>query len=108
VISLRARFVHEEASAIEVLPAGSERELEQGIAHALSRGTRILLCDAVTQADLERLAAVALRAQQPIVWAGSAGLAYALAGLLPVASPRPHRYARSPGRTLLLLGRLTR
>jgi D-threonate/D-erythronate kinase len=105
VISLRARFVHEEASAIEVLPAGSERELEQGIAHALSRGTRILLCDAVTQADLERLAAVALRAQQPIVWVGSAGLAYALAGLLPVASPAAApRCASRRGRTLLFVG----
>jgi uncharacterized protein YgbK (DUF1537 family) len=104
-ISLRDRFVHEGASAIEALPAGSARELEQGIARALSRGTRILLCDAATQADLERLASVALRVQQPIVWAGSAGLAHALGGLLPGATPAATpRCASRHGRTLLFVG----
>jgi len=105
VSSLRDLFVHEGSNAIEVLPAGCERELEQGIARALSRGTRILLCDAVMQADLEQLAAVALRMQQRILWAGSAGLAHALAGLLSACSPpAATRCTNRHGRTLLFVG----
>jgi len=104
-ISLRGLFSHEAASAIEVLPTGPEQELEQGIAQALARGTRILLCDATVHGDLERLASAALRVRQPILWAGSAGLAHALADGLPVASPvgAPDHASRH-GRTLLFAG----
>jgi D-threonate/D-erythronate kinase len=105
MISLRDLFPDVDANAIDVLPAGSEQQLEQGIMRAVANGTRILLCDSNTQADLERLAAVALRVQQPLLWAGSAGLAHALAGTLPapratIALPSARRH----GRTLLFVG----
>jgi len=104
-VVLRELFPQVDANDIDVLSAGSELHLEQGIARAIANGTRILLCDASTQADLERLAAVALPMRQPLLWAGSAGLAHALAGVLPVLDPPPvlpstHR----SGRTLLFAG----
>ena len=104
-VPLHDLFPEVDAKDIDTLPAGTEQHLEQGIAQALANGTRILLCDASTQADLERLAAVALAIRQPILWAGSAGLAHALAGALPVSTSKPtpssaHRH----GRTLLFVG----
>jgi uncharacterized protein YgbK (DUF1537 family) len=107
MIPLRDLFLDEDANAIGVLPAGSEEQLEQGIIRAVANGTRVLLCDSNTQGDLERLAVAALHAQQPILWAGSAGLAYALAGSLPsphatIALPSGRRH----GRTLLFVGTL--
>jgi D-threonate/D-erythronate kinase len=105
MISLRDLFPDADANAVDVLPAGSEQQLEQGIMRAVANGTRILLCDSNTQADLEHLAAAAVRVEQPLLWAGSAGLAHALAGTLPAAHattvfPGAHR----DGRTLLFVG----
>ena len=104
-ILLRDLFPHEDANGIEVLPAGSAQQLEQGIAEALAKGTRLLLCDAAKQDDLERLADAALRVQAPLLWAGSAGLAHALANALPQASTNPvPRRKPDGGRTLLFVG----
>ena len=66
-------------------------------------------CDATTQLDLDRLAGAALRVQlrsaQPILWAGSAGLARALATQLQMsAAPTPSQLARRTGCTLLFTG----
>ncbi len=82
-VSLGDLFASVDATQIETLPAGTIPELEQGIARALDRGLRILLCDAQTQTDLERLATAACRMPQSILWTGSAGLARALATALP-------------------------
>jgi D-threonate/D-erythronate kinase len=103
-VSLHTLFPDVHAKDIDTLPAGSEQHLQQGIARALANGTRILLCDANTQADLERLATAALAIQQPILWAGSAGLAHALAGMLPVSSHQASPVAHRRGRTILFVG----
>jgi uncharacterized protein YgbK (DUF1537 family) len=93
------------------LSTGSEQHLAQGIARALTKGTRILLCDSTTPADLERLAAAGRQMQQPLLWAGSAGLAHALAEKLapfiPIPIPNPKTAsppAQRHGRTLLFIG----
>ena len=102
---LHELFPHEPAESIDVLPVGSGQELERNIARAVAQGIHILLSDSTSQVDLERLAAAALCMQQPLLWAGSAGLAHALAGLLPAstAKARKHR-AQRHGRTLLFVG----
>ena len=51
----------------------------QQIQNALSAGQSILLCDAVTQADLERTVSAAQALPQRLLWCGSAGLAEAVA-----------------------------
>jgi uncharacterized protein YgbK (DUF1537 family) len=102
---LRELFSREDATRIEALPTCTEQELERRIGQAVAKGARILLCDSSSQADLERLAAAALRVQQPLLWAGSAGLAHAVADLLPVSAAKA---ASQPGlrtgRTLLFVG----
>jgi uncharacterized protein YgbK (DUF1537 family) len=104
-VALRDLFPALEDSHIDTLAAAAEPELEQGIVRALATGIRVLLCDAQTQADLERLAAVASRLQQPILWTGSAGLAYALAATRPASSPMPPlQPTQREGRTILFVG----
>jgi D-threonate/D-erythronate kinase len=104
-IPLRELFPREKTEAIGVLPAGSEECLQQEIADALTKGVRILLCDATTQIDLDRLAAAGLNVHRPLLWAGSAGLAYALAGKVPAPRERAAtETAKRRGRTLLFAG----
>jgi uncharacterized protein YgbK (DUF1537 family) len=103
-VALRDLFPGVDSTRIASLPVAAQAALEQGIARALASGVRVLLCDAQTQADLDRLAA-ASRLRQPILWTGSAGLARALAATLP---PSRHSEAipipRRDGRTLLFVG----
>ncbi len=104
-ISLRDLFSNEDANEIEVLSTGSVLQLEQGIAKALTTGTRILVCDSTTQEDLENLAAAGLRVQHSLLWAGSAGLAHALAGKLSASiSKDAVKTVQRYGRTLLFVG----
>ena len=86
-ISLRDLFPHDDAALVDLLPACSTKQLRLSIERALGNGTRILLCDAIVQEDLERLVEAALYLQQILLWAGSAGLAHALAGKLPEIHP---------------------
>ena len=104
-ISLRNLFPQIDSARIDSVPIGTKSQLKQGIRAAIANGTRILLCDAETQADLDRLALVAYRSSHPILWTGSAGLARALASALPSVPAKlgpqaPHR----DGRTLLFVG----
>ncbi len=71
------------------------------IASARALGKSILLCDAVTQEDLKALAQYA--AGLPgLLYAGSAGLAQAIASLVPASlPPQPLPHA---GRTLIIAG----
>ncbi|HEY5057044.1 MAG TPA: four-carbon acid sugar kinase family protein [Acidobacteriaceae bacterium] len=78
-ISLPELFSADAALRVALLAVSSETDLHAAIAGAIESEVRILICDAVEQTDLERLAAAALRIAQPILWAGSAGLARALA-----------------------------
>jgi uncharacterized protein YgbK (DUF1537 family) len=71
------------------------------LAAALATGKSILVCDAVTQADLEALTQAA--ANLPgLLYAGSAGLAQAIASLDPASEP-PQPFPAS-ARTLLVVG----
>ena len=97
------------ASAIQSIPldvirAGTEH-LEAHLLAAVTAGFQILVCDAVTNGDLEAIACVVGRHTE---WqsAGSAGLAAALAQLrdgIPAREKRP--VARPPmGRRLVVVG----
>ncbi len=74
------------------------------LATLISAGKDILLCDATTNADLQAITSAAAKLPARILWAGSAGLANALAALHP-ANP-PHEQPRSPqtGSTLVVAG----
>jgi len=104
-IPLRDLFASVDATQIETLATGTIPVLEQGIARALANRVRVLLCDALTQTDLERLATAASRISPQILWTGSAGLARALAVVLPQLPPSEliHPMHRD-GRTLLFVG----
>jgi uncharacterized protein YgbK (DUF1537 family) len=105
-ISLRDQFSLVDSNHIGVLNAGPAPNLLGEIRHAIDSGMRILLCDAETQEDLERLSVAALQLQEPILWAGSAGLARALAATLPGLERRPTpQTTRLRGRTLLFAGK---
>jgi uncharacterized protein YgbK (DUF1537 family) len=104
-ISLRDQFPGVDTAHIDLLPTGPTRTLLASIRSAIENGTRILLCDADTQDDLDRIAAAARQIQRPVLWVGSAGLARALAAVLPAAAaPAPVEKQRRPGRTLLFTG----
>lgn len=103
-IDLRQLFREVSHADTAVLNAASEEELLRAMARAVESGTRILLCDAAEQADLDHLAAAALRLAYPVLWAGSAGLSHALAKQLPAASSASPLPSRRFGHTLLFAG----
>lgn len=78
---------------VRLCPAGAGRNIDV----RADPGT-VLVCDAIEQADLDRLVAAAQESRQRILWCGSAGLARALAR----KSPRTVRL--NPGPTLILNG----
>jgi len=64
----------------------------QGLAAALASGARLISVDAIDNADLDRIAALLARPGTRILWAGSAGLASAMArqiGADEIAAARP-------------------
>lgn len=88
-----------------ILQTGPQEELLLAIGRTIADGVRVLLCDAVEQTHLDRLAAAASRVPHQTLWAGSAGLARALGAQLP--SPPAHLAgppARPSGRTILFTG----
>jgi D-threonate/D-erythronate kinase len=72
-------------------------------AEAISRGARILSCDAECDAGLDRIASAISMLGGRILWAGSAGLAAALARSLPLAAPRAAN-PPVPGPVLFCIG----
>jgi len=70
------------------------------ISAARQAGKTLLLCDSATQADLEALVRAA-QGLPGLLYAGSAGLAHALASLQPACSPAPQPTA---ARTLVIAG----
>ncbi len=104
-VELRGLFPAVGAAHIDILPVGAVAELERQITKASAVGVKILLCDSETQADLEQLATAAYRLHQPILWTGSAGLANALATVLPAPSlVEPVQRVNRHGGTLLFVG----
>ncbi len=72
------------------------------IAQALESGARLLALDAACDDDLDRIAAAGVALGRRILWAGSAGLAAALARTLPAAAPPAP--ARPAGPVLFCIG----
>jgi uncharacterized protein YgbK (DUF1537 family) len=91
-----------EFAPIEILAylrrQGVERCLHSGpdrIADAIAAGARLIVLDAVCDDDLDRIAAQALALGRRLLWAGSGGLAAALARTLPPMPPAPVQPARN-------------
>jgi uncharacterized protein YgbK (DUF1537 family) len=64
----------------------------EGIPEAIAGGARMVVLDAACDGDLDRIAAAGLALDCRVLWAGSGGLASALARTLPVrlqSRPRP-------------------
>ena len=105
VIPLRSFFPAISPEQIGVLHAAPVADLHGEVEAAIACGTRVLLCDAATQAELQQIAAAGLRAGQHILWVGSAGLAHALANTVRRASQVQSQLPnRREGRTLLFVG----
>ncbi len=70
---------------------------------AIADAARVIVLDAVCDEDLDRIAAEALALDLRILWAGSAGLAAALARTFPASAPAtPHK--RVSGAVLFCIG----
>lgn len=76
IVELRGMFSGE---AVGWIPAGSAAELRAAIELEVASGTRVVICDAMTEGDLERLVEAGSQVRHRVLWAGSAGLAQALA-----------------------------
>lgn len=63
----------------------------------------VILCDAVEQTDLIKLAHATKSLQKRVLWIGSGGLAHAIASILP-ALQIPLRPSRRPGPTVFFIG----
>lgn len=70
---------------------------------ALAQGARILSLDAICDPDLDRIAAALLALDEPVLWAGSAGLASALARAIG-GTLVPHTRPERPGPVLFCIG----
>jgi uncharacterized protein YgbK (DUF1537 family) len=82
--------------------AGLHIDIE-GLQRAIARGERIITLDAACDADLDQIAAAILETGERILWAGSAGLAAALARTLrgEILQTMP---AYQPGTVLFCIG----
>lgn len=104
-MDLRKLFPSKMQDRIAAIPAGGDLDVQKSLAEAVAGGKQVLLCDAESAADLERIVRVAQKLPQRPLWAGSAGLSVALARAL-----GPGRYesaateVRRRGKTLILCG----
>ena len=104
-IPLVTLFSEITTAKIEYLARGTERALRAAIEAAIDRGTHILLCDSETQHDLQRLVRAAYPIRQRLLWTGSAGLAAALASMVPRSDESQQEVGRWPnGATVLFVG----
>lgn len=69
------------------LPAIRGRRLKNALRSAIATGAQGLVCDAITDADLDRIAQAAMALDTRPLFVGSAGLARALARTLPRRKP---------------------
>ena len=78
-------------------------ELAERLDRAVTDGTRVVVVDAETDADLTIVARAAFAVPTRIVWVGSGGLAAAVARTL-VPDPRPVSHPRIAGPVLVVVG----
>ena len=90
---------------IALIPGGTDRDVEDAVKQARNKGRHVLLCDANSAADLQRIVRVLHRSSQRVLWAGSAGIGFELARILkPGISDATSTPARKRGKTLILCG----
>jgi D-threonate/D-erythronate kinase len=82
---------------------GCVRTRHQAILEAISSGARVVVLDAVCDDDLDRVVAAGLALDCRVLWAGSAGLASALARTLP-AGPQYRLRPAPKGPVLFCIG----
>jgi len=83
-----ARDIAAQLAPIELTRIGLAEVRDRRLAMAIdAAATPVVLCDAATDADLASIVHTGLAARRPICWAGTAGLAGALAGALTLTSP---------------------
>jgi D-threonate/D-erythronate kinase len=83
-----ARDIAAQLAPLELTRIGLAEVRDRRLAMAIdAAATPIVLCDAATDADLAAIVHAGLAARRPICWAGTAGLAGALAGALTLAAP---------------------
>lgn len=78
-IDLRDLFPSKIQERIASIPVGGDLDVERSLVEAEAAGKQVLLCDAESSADLERVVRAAQKLLQRPLWAGSAGLSVALA-----------------------------
>ena len=100
-ISLPGLFPAASQHRIALIPTGSAATLRHALRADIDAGRDLLLCDSASAEDLQALTDAALALRRRTLWAGSGGLARALAHALspqPLAAPTQ---PLPPGRTLV-------
>lgn len=100
---------HDQGAAIACLPIRqSSRELREAMEAEVSRGARYILCDAMTEADLQKIAEALHFCSPAPLWIGSAGLADAAAATLAPhairSSTASSHWRAAPDPSLLCIG----
>lgn len=96
-----SRSLRAEGLAVRLLPRALS---EAALRAAAEDGAEVLLCDAERPDDLDRIAAAGLSLGRRILWAGSAGLAHALARQTAAAAPAATLPSPGPGGFLFVVG----
>lgn len=104
-IQLRSLFPHDAQPRIAEIPTGSSEYLQAEMLAAHQRGRTLWLCDSHTDQDLRALVQTALRLSLRILWAGSGGLASALASEMHAPkSPSPSPPKPQANASLVICG----
>jgi uncharacterized protein YgbK (DUF1537 family) len=103
-IQLRDLFPLEMHDQIALICSGTDTEVEHSVLKAMDEGRHILLCDAGSSGDLQRIVRVVGMLPQRLLWAGSAGLSFELAQTLSIGMRKADIDARRSGKTLVVCG----
>lgn len=103
-VLLRELFPVELRDRIALIPVGSDIEIEASLLRAIEEGRQVLICDAESQSDLQRVVRIARRLPQRLLWAGSAGLSLELAQTLRAGTRKIDIGDRKAGKTLIVCG----
>jgi len=105
VEALASANVAAEAVPLPVIRSDGD-ELRSALAAIAGRGRDVAVCDAETDEDLRRIALASLPARAGAFFIGSAGLAHAIASVLPAEIGEPPPWARSKRGFLIVVGSL--
>ena len=100
---LHGAGLHSGLLDLDSVRGGSVLGLAERMDRAVTEGTDALVCDALVDADLDRIVAAAGALDHPLLYVGSAGLAHALARALGGAEAHPSVPAAVPGGVPLLV-----